>query len=58
MGDVINLNKFRKQKERADKAKTAEQNRLKHGESKVERARREKQKALEAKKLEGHKLDE
>lgn len=31
MGEVINLNKFRKAKERAEKNATAAQNRVKHG---------------------------
>jgi hypothetical protein len=36
---VINLNKYRKAKERADKAATAEQNRRKHGRSAEDKAR-------------------
>lgn len=35
---VVNLNKFRKQKARADKAKQAEHNRKQHGRTKLERA--------------------
>ncbi|HEX7477716.1 MAG TPA: DUF4169 family protein [Polyangiales bacterium] len=39
MGDVINLNKFRKAKARADKAVTAQHNRSKHGRSAADTAR-------------------
>jgi hypothetical protein len=37
MGDVINLRLFRKQKERAEKQKAAEQNRLSFGRTKTEK---------------------
>lgn len=57
MGDVVNLNKYRKQKARAEREKRAEQNRLKHGLTQAERSLREKKKQLEEKRLEGHKLD-
>ena len=39
MGDVVNLNKFRKAKERAERAAVAEQNRRKHGRTKSDKAR-------------------
>ena len=39
MGDVVNLNKFRKQRARTEAERTAEQNRLKHGRTKAERER-------------------
>lgn len=58
MGDVINLNKFKKRKRKTERESKAAQNRLKHGESKAERALREKREAAEAKKLDGHKLDD
>jgi hypothetical protein len=57
MGDVVNLNKYRKQKARKEKEQRAEQNRAKHAALPAERALREKRKALEDKRLEGHKLD-
>ncbi len=57
MGDVINLNKYRKQRERAEQKLQAEANRLKHGESKSSRTLRGKKRALEDKQLEGHKLE-
>ena len=48
MGDVVNLNRFRKRKARAAKQKRAEQNRRLHGRSKAERA----QEAARKKRLE------
>lgn len=44
MNDVINLNKFRKNKANAERAKQAETNRRWHGRTKAERAREELQK--------------
>jgi hypothetical protein len=57
MGDVVNLNKYRKLKARKEKERLSEQNRLKTGISSSQRALREKKKALEEKRLEGHKLE-
>jgi len=57
MGDVVNLNKYRKKKAREEREKRAEQNRLKHGLSPSEHALRERKKQLEDKRLDGHKLD-
>ncbi|AYD01474.1 DUF4169 family protein [Neorhizobium sp. NCHU2750] len=37
MGDVVNLRQFRKSKARSEKERQAEQNRLSHGRSKVEK---------------------
>ena len=37
MGDVVNLRQFRKQKQRTEKQKKAQSNRLKHGQSKAVR---------------------
>jgi len=39
MGDVVNLNKFRKRKAKAERTKRAETNRRLHGRTKAERAR-------------------
>jgi hypothetical protein len=41
MGNVVNLNKFRKQKLRAEASKRADTNRRLHGRTKAERAREE-----------------
>src|SRR5690606_20057481 len=48
MGQVVNLNRFRKKKAREEKARRAETNRRLHGRTKAERA----QDALEKKQLE------
>lgn len=39
MGDVVNLRVARKQRARDDKVRRAEENRVRHGRSKAERAR-------------------
>jgi hypothetical protein len=57
MGDVVNLNKYRKLKARKEKEQRAAQNRVKHTLGTSERALREKKKALDDKRLDGHKLD-
>jgi Domain of unknown function (DUF4169) len=56
MGDVVNLNQYRKQKARREQAKKAAQNKVRHGLSSPEKKLRERKKALEDKRLEGHKL--
>lgn len=48
MGNVVNLNKFRKQKAKDERVKRAETNRRLHGRTKAERARD----ALQKKQLE------
>jgi hypothetical protein len=58
MGDVVNLNKFRKRKRKLEKERQAETNRRLHGRTKEERARdRLEKKKLEAK-VDGAKLSE
>ena len=57
MGELINLNKYRKLKARKEKERLAQQNRLKQGVSASDRSLREKKKQLEQKRIEGHKLD-
>lgn len=37
MGDVISLNRFRKAKERAEAARKAEENRVRHGRTRAEK---------------------
>lgn len=49
MGNVVNLNKFRKRKRKLDKERQAETNRRLHGRTKEERARE----LLAKRKLEG-----
>jgi hypothetical protein len=58
MNNVINLNRFRKKKARAEKEKQAEENRVKYGRRKddvaMETAEAKKQDAF----LDGHKKDD
>ncbi len=58
MNNVVNLNRFRKKKARAEKEKQAEENRAKHGRRKsdevAEKAETKKQEDF----LEGHKRDD
>lgn len=44
MGDVVNLNRYRKKKAREEKERRAETNRRLHGRTKAERVREEAQK--------------
>ena len=57
MGDVVNLNRYRKQKEREEKARTAASNRSKHGVSKADRQRLDAGRSKSATLLDGHRLD-
>jgi hypothetical protein len=57
--NVVNLNRFRKRKQREAKAKQAETNRLLHGRTKAEKdreriARERAERAIEGKRLEHH----
>ncbi len=58
MADIINLRTVRKQKARADKAITAEQNRRLHGRTKAERELDAAEKARAERQIEGHKRDD
>jgi hypothetical protein len=58
MGDVVNLNKYRKKKAREAREKLGSQNRTKHGLSQAERALRERKQKLQEKRLDGHKLEQ
>jgi hypothetical protein len=57
MGDVVNLNRFRKRKAKAERQKQAEVNRRLHGRTKAERAREEQQKLRLTRALDGAKLE-
>lgn len=57
MAEIINLNRFRKERDRTTKAKTADENRARFGRTKDERERaetnaRKAEKALDDKKIE------
>jgi hypothetical protein len=57
MGKIINLNKFRKRKAKADATQRADTNRRLHGRTKAERARDEQQKRSLDAKVDGAKLE-
>lgn len=57
MGDVINLNKFRKRQAKSERAKQAETNRRLHGRTKAEREREALQKKQLQRGLAGQRLD-
>lgn len=57
-GNVVNLNKFRKKKARADRAKQAEINRIRHGRTKAEKEKELTERERAARLLEGHRLEE
>ncbi|MGZ6094077.1 MAG: DUF4169 family protein [Polyangiales bacterium] len=56
MSNVVNLNKFRKRKERAEEKKRAETNVRLHGRTKAERALEAKQKELLERRVDGARL--
>jgi len=57
VGNVVNLNKFRKRKAKVERAKQAETNRRLHGRTKLERQRDELRKAELTRGLSGKKLE-
>jgi hypothetical protein len=57
VGKVVNLNRYRKQKAKADRKQQADVNRRLHGRTKAERAREELQKRQLTRGLEGAKLE-
>lgn len=58
MADVVNLNRFRKQKQKADAKRQADQNAVKFGRSKAERNREDAIAELEKKRLDELKRDD
>lgn len=57
-GDVVNLNRFRKQRARIGKKAQAEENRRRHGRSKAERHADEHRTRQHARHVEEHRLDD
>ena len=57
MSNVVNLNKFRKAKAKAEKDGTAAANRRKHGRTKAEKAAERAEKEKDATAHEGRKLE-
>lgn len=58
MGDVINLNRYRKQKQQAERERRANEKRMRFGIPKNERAKSAAERALETRRLEGARRDE
>jgi hypothetical protein len=56
MADVINLNRYRKAKQRAEKARLAEEQRARHGRSKTERTAARREQERQAGELDGKRL--
>jgi hypothetical protein len=56
-GNVVNLNRFRKKKQREDKAKQAEVNRARHGRTQAQKERAHADRERAARILEGKRLE-
>lgn len=57
MGEVVNLNKARKARDKAEARRAAEANRLTFGRTKAERQTTQKERDRDTANLDGHKLD-
>lgn len=57
MGDVVNLRRARKARDRASAEAQAEQNRITFGRTKAERELSKAEKTLAERRLEGHRLE-
>ncbi|MFO0737585.1 MAG: DUF4169 family protein [Labilithrix sp.] len=55
--NVVNLNRFRKKKARAEKAKQAEINRIRHGRTQAEKDRERIERERAARLIEGKRLE-
>ena len=58
MGEVVNLNKVRKDRAKAEARLTAKTNRASHGQSKAERAAADRERARIQRLLDGSKLED
>jgi hypothetical protein len=58
MAEIVNLRRARKAKARAEAQATAAENRIRFGRTAQEKKQGAAQKALEAKRLEGHRRDD
>lgn len=58
MGEIVNLNKARKARDKAEARRTADANRLAFGRNRAERLTTQKERDRDAARLDGHKLDE
>lgn len=57
MGEIVNLNRARKVRAKADAKRTAEANRLSFGRTKAERLTARAERERDAARLDGHKRD-
>jgi hypothetical protein len=57
MNDIVNLNKFRKARKKADKQQKSAENKVLHGRTKVEKKRDQSVRRGAEDNLDGHKLD-
>lgn len=58
MGELINLNRVRKDRAKAEAKQAAKANRAAHGQTKAERARIERERAAADRLLDGSKLED
>lgn len=58
MGEIVNLNKARKTRDKVEAKRAADANRLTFGRSKTERLTTQKKRDRDAARLDGHKLGE
>jgi hypothetical protein len=58
MGDVVNLNRFRKERAKADRKAEASANRAAHGRTKADRTRADKERDRAARLLDGQKRED
>ncbi len=58
MGDVVNLNRVRKAKAKAESSRQAERNRAASGRTKADKQADHAARAAEARRLDGNKLDD
>ncbi|MCA9590181.1 MAG: DUF4169 family protein [Myxococcales bacterium] len=56
-GNVVNLNRFRKKKQREQKAKQAEINRIRHGRTQAEKDRERVERERAARAIDGKRLE-
>ncbi len=57
-GNVVNLNRFRKKKQREQKAKQAEINRIRHGRTQAEKDRERVERERAARAIDGKRLEQ
>ena len=57
MAEIVNLRRFRKQKQRAERQDAAEANRRKHGLTAAEKKQKAAEEALAERRLAGHRIE-